>query len=130
MDVRAPEQTTKGDGYDMVLRFRVDPEKQPDFGRSLSEIIRPRHLINLFGGKVEVGLRVLQPVIGPQPAAWELRITVPSLGQLGELLDWASRPGSSPSGERRTSVLNELLTIDGAEVIHDGVPLYRTWRIV
>ena len=123
MDVRAPEQTPKDDGYDMVLRFRATGPEHQDLGRAVSEILTETALGPVLGSQAAIRLRVLQPVIGSEPSVWELRLTVPSLSHLGKVLDWASGPG--PDG----SILHQLTSIADFDVIDEGVPLFRARRI-
>lgn len=120
----APAEKITDDGYDMVLRYRRKPGvNAPDLALAVSAVVTEDLIQSGLDDKVSVTLRVLQPVVGSEPSAWELRLTVPDLTGLGRVLDWAEKARSDGS------ILGRLVRIEGYDVVDEGVPLFRARRI-
>jgi hypothetical protein len=139
--VMPPSQPRRNDGYDMVLRFAVMPGAEAFLARRLEELLGERALQREIRRDLQPQVRLLQPVIGPEPGVWELRINLPTMAQLGEVLDWAGKPRTgqfsgddSPDQGKGAdaappSTLARVMATRGVEVVAEGVPLYRAWSL-
>jgi hypothetical protein len=113
-------------GVTAVLRFQVDEEGPTDFKREAERLInlaRTHHPESLKHASV----RLLQPVVGSEPFEWELRVELPNMEALGRLLDQWSSNEQAIGLSRTGSILGDLMSIQGAKVVKDGIPVYRVW---
>lgn len=110
---------------DVVIRFHVEHDRQTEFKETVASIVSREKVASMSGAE-RVEVRLLQAVLSSGPAEWELRITLPNYECVGRFMDGASK---ATAGEP-PSTLARLLNIDGAQVVDDGVPLYRSWMLV
>jgi hypothetical protein len=98
-------------GVVFVLRYRCAEDDAPKF---LGEL----HAVLAKGVGPEVRVTVLQAMLSPDPTEWEVRVESRGLGSLGTWIEQQEADGG---------LLRRLTTVTKADLVSEGVPLYRRW---
>lgn len=109
---------------EIAYRWRVDPQSEAAFFSALDQAAKE---IVAWGRtrKLHVTCTILQPVIGPGLRIWELRVTLPSLKDVGEL--WDGLAGARATHGDGEKAFTSLAALRGADLLEDGSPLFRSW---
>jgi len=100
-------------GVVFVLRYRCAEDDAPKF---LGEL----HAVLAKGVDPGVRVTVLQAMLSPEPTEWEVRVETTGMGSLGAWMEQQEHEGG---------LLRRLTTLTSADLVSDGVPLYRRWDL-
>ena len=100
-------------GVEMVVRYRCKGEHSAKFLRELDDVLRRSR-------EQGIGIRVLQAMISPEPTQWEVRLEAQDMKMLGQFIH---------EEEGTKGILGRLTSVESAELVSNGVPLYRRWTL-
>jgi len=98
---------------EMVMRYRCASEHSAKFIRELNDVLSEWRVNG-------IRICVLQAMFSPEPTEWEVRLEAQDMRMLGAFIH---------EEERAQGILGRLTSVESAELVSNGVPLYRRWSL-